>query len=139
MVQVGKLVPRGENAGAVNVSKCISLNPSGTPLGKIPMQVVKQFEHQARQNLCTLNFSAALNLTLPSHETLSVHLREHWRFPQSLDTLIPWSETISVHLEWWQNLVNILKGSDLHPKAHNILLFTDASNLGWGKTQGKTL
>ena len=26
------------------------------------------------------------------------HLKEHWRYPQSLDNLRPWSETISTHL-----------------------------------------
>ena len=30
-------------------------------MGKVPMQAIKEFEHQARQNLCTLNFSAAFN------------------------------------------------------------------------------
>ena len=39
--------------------------------------------------------------------------------------------TVSAHLEWWQNLVNMLKGSDLHPKDHNIQIFNDTSNLGW--------
>ena len=38
------------------------------------------------------------------------HLKEHWRFPQSLDTLLPWTETISAHLEWWQNPTNVMKG-----------------------------
>ena len=28
------------------------------------------------------------------------HLKEHWRYLQSLDTLLSWSETISAHLEW---------------------------------------
>ena len=51
------------------------------------------------------------------------HLKEHWRFPQSLDTLLPWTETISAHLEWWQNPTNIIKGSDLHPKDHSIQLY----------------
>ena len=60
------------------------------------------------------------------------HLKEHWRFPQSLDTLLPWTETISAHLEWWQNPTNVMKGADLHPKDHSIQLFTDASNEGWG-------
>ena len=31
------------------------------------------------------------------------HLKEHWRYPQSLDSLLPWTETISAHLDWWQN------------------------------------
>ena len=60
------------------------------------------------------------------------HLKEHWRFPQSLDTLLPWTETISAYLDWWQNPTNVMKGADLHPKDHSIQLFTDASNSGWG-------
>ena len=60
------------------------------------------------------------------------YLKEHWRFPQSLDTLLPWTETISAHLEWWQNPTNTMKDADLHPKDHSIQLFTDASNKGWG-------
>ena len=35
------------------------------------------------------------------------HLKEHWRYPQSLETVLPWSETISAHLEWWQNPANV--------------------------------
>ena len=30
-----------------------------------------------------------------------------------------------------------LWGADLHPKDHNILLFTDASNVGWGTQSGQ--
>ena len=60
------------------------------------------------------------------------HLKEHWRFPQSLDNLLPWTETISAHLECWQNPTNMMKGADLHPKDHSIQLFTDASKEGWG-------
>ena len=56
------------------------------------------------------------------------HLKEHWRYPQSLDSLLPWTDAISAHLDWWQNPVNVIKGSDLHPKDHSIQLFTD----GWG-------
>ena len=43
-------------------------------------------------------------------------LKEHWRFPQSLDSLLPSTETFSAHLEWWQNPTNVMKGTDLHPK-----------------------
>ena len=60
------------------------------------------------------------------------HLKEHWRYPQSLDNLLPWTETISAHLDWWQNPTNVMKGADLHPKDHSIQLFTDTSNEGWG-------
>ena len=31
------------------------------------------------------------------------HLKEHWTYPQLLDSLLPWTETISAHLEWLQN------------------------------------
>ena len=60
------------------------------------------------------------------------HHKEHWKFPQPLDSLLPWTEAISAHLDWWQNPANMMKGSDLHPKDHSIQLFTDASNEGWG-------
>ena len=60
------------------------------------------------------------------------HLKEHWRYPQSLDNLLPWTEAIAVHLDWWQNPSKVMKGADLHPKDHSIQLFTDASNEGWG-------
>ena len=59
------------------------------------------------------------------------HLKEHWRYPQSLDSLLPWTEAISAHLDWWQNPTNVMRGADLHPKDHSIQLFTDASNEGW--------
>ena len=64
--------------------------------------------------------------------TFQFHLKEHWRYPQSLDSLLPWTETISAHLEWWQNPTNVIKGAYLHPKDHSIQLFTDASNEDWG-------
>ena len=52
------------------------------------------------------------------------YLKEHWRYPQSLDNLLPWTETISANLDWWQNPTNMMKGADLHPKDHSIQLFT---------------
>ena len=60
------------------------------------------------------------------------HLKEHWRYPQSLDNLLPWTEAIAAHLDWWQNPSNVMRGADLHPKHHSIQLFTDASHEGWG-------
>ena len=48
------------------------------------------------------------------------HPKEHWRYPQSLDSLLPWKETISAHLDWWQNPTNVMRGADLHPKDHSI-------------------
>ena len=63
------------------------------------------------------------------------HIKEHWRYYQSLETLLPWSEAISAHLEQWLNPAYVMKGADLHPKDHSIKLFTDASNEGWGAHQ----
>ena len=60
------------------------------------------------------------------------HLKEHWKYPQSLDSLLPWTDMIFAHLDWWQNPSNVMVGADLHPKDHSIQLFTDASNEGWG-------
>ena len=31
---------------------------SGAPMGKVPLPVLKELEHQARQNIFTLNFTA---------------------------------------------------------------------------------
>ena len=60
------------------------------------------------------------------------HLKEHWRYPQLLDSPVPWTDSISAHLDWWQNPANVMRGVDLHPKDHSIQLFSDASNEGWG-------
>ena len=59
------------------------------------------------------------------------HLKENWKFTQSVYNLLSWSETISTHLDFWQNPLNVLKGSDLHPKDHSIQTFIDVYNLGW--------
>ena len=40
-----------------------------TPIGKVPLQVLKELEHQARQNLSTINFTATF-LRLPPLVTL---------------------------------------------------------------------
>ena len=37
---------------------CISPKPSEAPMGKVPLQVLKELEHQAGQNLSTINFTA---------------------------------------------------------------------------------
>ena len=44
------------------------------------------------------------------------HLKEHWRYPQSLDSLLPGTEAIAAHLDWWQNPSKVMKGAGLHPK-----------------------
>ena len=42
---------------------CISSKPSGAPMGKVPLQVLKELEYQARQNLCTINFATTFSKT----------------------------------------------------------------------------
>ena len=37
---------------------------------------------------------------MPSHEApFQFHLKEHWRYPQSLHNLLPWISSFSAHLE----------------------------------------
>ena len=63
---------------------------------------------------------------------LQWHHKENWKFPQQLDKLLSWTDFVIVPLDWWQNQQNVLKGTHLHPQEHNIQLFTDTSNKGWG-------
>ena len=43
---------------------CISPRPQAAPGVRAPLHVAKELEHQARQNICTLNFSAVFNHTI---------------------------------------------------------------------------
>ena len=49
---------------------CICPKPSGAPVGKVPLQVLKELEHQARQNLSTINFTATFARTASSCNTV---------------------------------------------------------------------
>ena len=42
---------------------CISPKPSGASMSKVPLQVLKELEPQARQNLCTTNFATTFTNT----------------------------------------------------------------------------
>ena len=44
----------------------ITPKPSGAPMGKVPLPILKELEHQARQNISTLNFTAAFAKTSSS-------------------------------------------------------------------------
>ena len=48
---------------------CISPKPSGAPMGKVPLQVLKELEHQARLNLFTINFGATFVKTASTCNT----------------------------------------------------------------------
>ena len=45
---------------------CITPKPSGAPMGKVPLPLLKELEHQARQNISTLNFTAVFAKTSSS-------------------------------------------------------------------------
>ena len=45
---------------------CITPKPSGAPVAKVPLPVLKELEHQATQNISTLNFTAAFAKTSSS-------------------------------------------------------------------------
>ena len=45
---------------------CITPKPSGTPMGKVPLPILKELEHQARQNISILNYTAAFAKTSSS-------------------------------------------------------------------------
>ena len=44
----------------------ISPKPSGAPMGKVPLPILKELEHQARQNISTLNFTTTFAKTSSS-------------------------------------------------------------------------
>ena len=45
---------------------CITPKAPGAPMGKVPLPILKELEHQARQNISTLNFTAAFAKTSSS-------------------------------------------------------------------------
>ena len=45
---------------------CITPKPPGAPTGKVPLPILKELEHQARQNISTLTFTAAFAKTSSS-------------------------------------------------------------------------
>ena len=45
---------------------CINPRPPGAPVAKVPLPVLKELEHQTRQNISTLNFTAAFAKTSSS-------------------------------------------------------------------------
>ena len=60
------------------------------------------------------------------------HLKEHWRYPQLLDSLLPWTGNLF-------STPRMVAESHKHDKRHrpssqdhSIQLFTDTSNEGWG-------
>ena len=55
---------------------CVTPKPPGAPIGKLPQPILKELEHQARQNISTLNFTAAFAKT-SSFCNASLEKRQH--------------------------------------------------------------
>ena len=49
---------------------CITPKPSGAPMGKVPLPIRKELEHQARQNVSTLCFATTFAKTSSCNATL---------------------------------------------------------------------
>ena len=49
---------------------CTSPKPSGAPVAKVSLQVLKELKHQARENLSTVNFTATFARTASSCNTV---------------------------------------------------------------------
>ena len=49
---------------------CIFPKPSGAPMGKVPLPILKELEHQARQNIYTLNFTTTFAKNSACNSTL---------------------------------------------------------------------
>ena len=64
------------------------------------------------------------------------YLKRYWKYPESLDKVIPVTVELHTHLSWWNSPKNLMKGSPLHPIEHNMALYTDASQKGWGAHLG---
>ena len=62
-------LPEGKYIRGENTRICITPKPRGVPMGKVPLQVLKELEHQARQNISTLNFTAAFAKTSSCNAT----------------------------------------------------------------------
>ena len=62
--------PQLQQRSTTRYKICISPKPSGTPMGKVPLQVLKELEHQARQNLSTIKLTATFTRTASSCNTV---------------------------------------------------------------------
>ena len=49
---------------------CISPKPSGAPVAKVPLYILKELEQQSRQNLSTINFTATFAKTSSAYNTV---------------------------------------------------------------------
>ena len=69
------------------------------------------------------------------------HLKNHWKWPQSLDKIIPVTTGLLKHLKWWESPQNLMRGSPLHHIEHTVsllqILQTKVRELTWGTRRSK--
>ena len=58
---------------------CITPKPYGAPMGKVSLPILKELEHQARQNISTLNFTAAFAKTSSSCNATLEKCQYRWK------------------------------------------------------------
>ena len=117
--------------------------PTRKKLDLLAQQIVsirKSFVTTPRKLMSFIGTLASLEKTIPMSRIqirpFQWYLKNHWKFPQSLDLKIPVKISLLKHLRWWEDQLNLMKGAPLHPTEHNVLIFTDASQKGWGAHLG---
>ena len=113
--------------------------PTQKKLDRLKVQTVsirKSLVLTPRKLMSLIGTLASLEKTVPlgrlHMRPFQWYLRSNWKFPQSLDKNIPVTRNFLNYLKWWEDLQNLMAGSPLHPHVHNTLVFTDASQKGWG-------
>ena len=105
------------------------------------LQCVAMFQNQgntsARAWLHLLGLMASLVDLVPwcrlFMRPLQLHLLAHFKPKKdSIDLKIPASPMVLQHLAWWSIRSNLTAGSAFKVLKHELVITTDASNLGWG-------
>ena len=101
----------------------------------------EMFHHLSLKSVISArSLMSTIGLLASTEKTVKLgrrHLKTHWKYPMPLDTLITWNQKMIRHGEWWLDPQNVLQGEHLRPKEHEKLIFTDASNAGWGAHSGQ--
>ena len=137
-VGIGTLTKTGFSELSLRSSEGSSLsNPK--KLDRLKLQTVsirKSLVLTPRKLMSSVRTLASLEKTVPlgtlRMRPFQWYLKSHWKFPQSLDKRIPVTVNFLKHLKWWEDLQNLMAGAPIHPHVHNTLVFTEASQKGWG-------
>ena len=90
----------------------------------------------AKTYLRVLGHMASLEKLIPlarlQIRPLQQHLADSWSTDQDMETPVPISLKALEVIQWWQNRGNLTTGVRVHPSQPDHLLYTDASNAGWG-------